>query len=60
MEKRSRKLTSKSPNDELDELNSQLREEKGALPRTMEADLESKSKRKRNFEREASQARLKR
>jgi hypothetical protein len=59
MEKRSRKLTSKSTNDELDELNAQLRAEPGALRRTMEADLESKSKRKRNFEREASQSRMK-
>jgi hypothetical protein len=59
MEKRSRKLTSKSANDELDELNAQLREEPGALRRTMEAHMDSKSKRKRNFEREASQQRLK-
>ena len=53
------KLTSKNAAEKLDELNAELRKNPGDLRRALEADLQEQSKRKRNFEREASQSKLK-
>jgi hypothetical protein len=48
------KLTSKSPENKLDELNSQLRGHPRAFRRAIEASVESKSRRKRNAEQPVS------
>ena|ERR1051325_3229455 len=52
--KRSTKLVSKSPENKLDELNSQLRGHPRAFRRVIESSLESKSRRKRSAERPVS------
>jgi len=50
IERRARRLTGKSPEDQLDELNAELRNEPNAFRRAIESDLEAKSKRKRSAE----------
>jgi hypothetical protein len=49
-ERKTTKLTGKSPEEKLDELNAELRSQPNAFRRAIEADLEAKSKRKRKAE----------
>jgi len=49
-ESRITRLTGKSPGEKLDELNAELRQHPRAFRRAIEAELETKSKRKRDAE----------